>query len=85
MFPLPHRKRVDFENLPTCQANKISTYLGLFDQNKKSKILIHPPFHWVACSYIIKVHATVPLITVVEKDRMKSDRNTEVQVVIERI
>ncbi len=34
--------------------------------------------------YIIKVHATVPLITVVEKDGKKSDRNTGVKVVIER-
>jgi hypothetical protein len=48
MFHLPHRKRVDFENLLTRQANKILTYLGLFDQNKKSKILIHPPFHGVS-------------------------------------
>ncbi len=39
MFPLPHNKRVDFENLLTRQANKILTYLGLFDQNKKSKNL----------------------------------------------
>jgi hypothetical protein len=34
--------------------------------------------------YIIKVHATVPLITVVEKDGTKTDRNTGVKVVIER-
>jgi hypothetical protein len=33
MFPLPHNKRVDFENLLIHQVNEMLTSLGLFDQN----------------------------------------------------